>query len=213
MQNIIEICKEFGFEVPADKQADFNKKVSENYLTKAEHDKKLGKAESDRDDWKKRAETAEGTLKGFDGKDFDTITKERDEWKEKAENAEKEYAAKEAEREKQELLKEAFADIEFTSTAAKNAIMAQIAENVSVKNGNLIGFNDLLEDAKKNDASAFVDKEQQQLENNRTRFTTLAGNQNNGKSGKQIYSEMTLDERIKMKLNDPKGYEALLGNK
>lgn len=213
MQNIIEICKEFGFEVPADKQADFNKKVSENYLTKAEHDKKLGKAESDRDDWKKRAETAEGTLKGFDGKDFDTITKERDEWKEKAENAEKEYAAKEAEREKQELLKEAFADIEFTSTAAKNAIMAQIAENVSVKNGKLIGFNDLLEDAKKNDASAFVDKEQQQLENNRTRFTTPAGNQNNGKSGKQIYSEMTLDERIKMKLNDPKGYEALLGNK
>lgn len=213
MQNIIEICKEFGFEVPEDKQADFNKKVSENYLTKAEHDKKLGKAESDRDDWKKRAETAEGTLKGFDGKDFDTITKERDEWKEKAENAEKEYAAKEAEREKQELLKEAFADIEFTSTAAKNAIMAQIAENVSVKNGKLIGFNDLLEDAKKNDASAFVDKEQQQLENNRTRFTTPAGNQNNGKSGKQIYSEMTLDERIKMKLNDPKGYEALLGNK
>lgn len=213
MQNIIEICKEFGFEVPADKQADFNKKVSENYLTKAEHDKKLGKAESDRDDWKKRAETAEGTLKGFDGKDFETITKERDTWKEKAENAEKEYAAKEAEREKLELLKEAFADIEFTSTAAKNAIMAQIAENVSVKNGKLIGFNDLLEDAKKNDASAFVDKEQQQLENNRTRFTTPAGNQNNGKSGKQIYSEMTLDERIKMKLNDPKGYEALLGNK
>ena len=36
--------------------------------------------------------------------------------------------------------------------------MSQIAENVSVKNGKLIGFNDLLEDAKKNDASAFVSK-------------------------------------------------------
>ena len=196
MQNIIDICKEFGFEVPADKQADFNKKVSENYLTRAEHDKKLSKAENDRDSWKERAETAEGTLESFEGKDFDTITRERDQWKEKAEKAEKDYAAKEAEREKQELLKEAFADIEFTSTAAKNAIMAQVAEGVSVKGGKLIGFNDLLEDAKKNDASAFVDKEQQQLENNRTRFTTPAGNQNNGRPG-------TLTKKDIMSIKDP----------
>ncbi len=183
MQNIMEICKEFGFEIPADKQADFNKKVAENYVTKAEHDKKLNRAESDRDAWKKKAETAEETLKGFEGKDFDTITKERDEWKKKAEDAEKEYSAKEAEREKAELLKEAFADIEFTSTAARNAIMAQIAENVSVKNGKLIGFNDLLEDAKKNDASAFVDKEQQNLEQNKARFTTVMNNRNGGGAG------------------------------
>jgi type I restriction enzyme R subunit len=83
MQNIIDICKEFGLEIPADKQSDFNKKVAENYVTKAEHDKKLNRAESDRDTWKEKAESAEETLKGFDGKDFDTITKERDEWKKK----------------------------------------------------------------------------------------------------------------------------------
>lgn len=183
MQNIIEICKEFGLEIPADKQSDFNKKVAENYVTKAEHDKKLNRAESDRDTWKEKAETAEETLKGFDGKDFDTITRERDEWKKKAEDAEKEYSAKEAEREKQELLKDAFAEIEFTSESAKKAIMAQIAEGVSVKNGKLIGFNDLLEDAKKNDASAFVDKEQQNLEQNKARFTTSMNNQNGGNNG------------------------------
>ena len=90
--------------------------------------------------------------------------------------------------------------------------MAQIAENVSVKNGKLIGFNDLLEDAKKNDASAFVDKKQQNLEQNKARFTQPMSNQNGGKSGKQILSEMTLDERIKMKANDPEGYKALLSN-
>ena len=90
--------------------------------------------------------------------------------------------------------------------------MAQISENVSVKNGKLIGFNDLLEDAKKNDASAFVDKAQQNLEQNKARFTQPMNNQNGGKSGKQILSEMTLDERIKMKANDPEGYKALLGN-
>lgn len=172
MQNIIEILKANGIEVPEDKVATINKAVAENYKTVSEVEKKTSKLESERDSWKDRAETAEETLKGFEGKDFDTITRERDEWKKKAEDAEKEYSAKEAEREKQELLKEAFADIEFTSESAKKAIMAQIAEGVSVKNGKLIGFNDLLEDAKKSDASAFVDKEQQNLENNKARFTT-----------------------------------------
>ena len=180
MQNIIDICKEFGLEIPADKQSDFNKKVAENYVTKAEHDKKLNRAESDRDTWKEKAETAESTLKGFEGKDLNAMQKEIEDWKEKATKAESEYNAKIAEHEKQELLKEAFADIEFTSNAAKNAIMAQIAEGVSVKNGKLIGFNDLLEDAKKNDASAFVNKEQQNLEQHKAKFTTPMNN-NGGK--------------------------------
>jgi hypothetical protein len=94
----------------------------------------------------------------------------------KAENAEKEYSAKEAEREKKELLKEAFEGIEFTSESAKKAIMAQIGESVSVKNGKLIGFNDLLEDAKKNDASAFVNKEQENLEQGKAKFTDKMNN-------------------------------------
>lgn len=180
MQNIIEILKANGIEVPEDKVATINKAVAENYKTVSEVEKKTSKLESERDSWKDRAETAEETLKGFEGKDFDTITRERDEWKKKAEDAEKEYSAKEAEREKQELLKEAFAEIEFTSESAKKAIMAQVAEGVTVKNGKLIGFNDLLEDAKKNDASAFVNKEQQNLEQNKARFTTSMNNQSGG---------------------------------
>ena len=183
MQNIIEILKSNGIEVPEDKVASINKAVSENYKTVSEFDKKVSKLENERDSYKDRAESAEETLKGFDGKNLDEITKERDEWKKKAEDAEKDYTAKMAEHEKQELLKEAFADIEFTSTAAKNAIMAQIAENVSVKNGKLIGFNDLLEDAMKNDASAFVDKAQQNLEQNKARFTGPMNKQNGNNNG------------------------------
>ena len=212
MQNILEICKEFGLEVPADKQADFSKKVAENYKTVSEVDKKTSKLETERDSWKERAETAEETLKGFDGKNLDEITRERDAWKKKAEDAEKDYSDKMAAHEKRELLKEAFAEIEFTSEAAKKANMSQIEEGVTVKNGKLIGYNDLLEDAKKNDAAAFVNKEQHNLEQNKARFTNPANNQNGGKSGKQILSEMSLDERIKMKTNDPEGYKALLSN-
>ena len=206
MQNILDICKEFGLEIPADKQSDFNKKVAENYVTNAEHDKKLNRAESDRDTWKEKAETAESTLKGFEGKDLNAMQKEIEDWKEKATKAESEYNAKMAEHEKQELLKEAFADIEFTSNAAKNAIMAQIAESISVKNGKLIGFNDLLEDAKKNDASAFVNKEQQNLEQNKAKFTTPMNNQN-GKTG-----TMTKEEIMAIKDRGERR-DAMLANK
>lgn len=178
MQKLIETLKQFGIEVPTEKHAEVKKALSEHYKNAAEHKKTIGNLETERDSWKERAETAEETLKKFDGKDVDAMQREIDDWKKKAEDAEKNFNAKEAEREKQELLKEAFADIEFTSNAAKNAIMAQISENVSVKNGKLIGFNDLLEDAKKNDASAFVDKEQKNLEQNKARFTNPMNNQN-----------------------------------
>lgn len=192
MQNIIEILKSIGIEVPEDKVATINKSVSENYKTISEFEKKVSKLESENESLKERAEAAEETLKGFEGKDFETITKERDEWKMKAENAEKEYSAKEAEREKKELLKEAFEGIEFTSESAKKAIMAQIGESVSVKNGKLIGFNDLLEDAMKNDASAFVNKEQENLEQGKAKFTDKMNN--NGKTG-----TMTKDEILQIK--------------
>lgn len=193
--NIIEELGKLGIELNDNNKSAITKKFSEEVISVFEHEKKVKKAEVDRDTWKERAETAESTLKGFEGKDFDTIKKERDDWKKKAEEAEKEYSSKMAEHEKQELLKEAFANIEFTSNSAKNAIMAQISESVSVKNGKLIGFNDLLEDAKKNDASAFVDKEHQILEQNKVRFTTSMNNK--GGAGN------TLTRKDIMSIKDP----------
>lgn len=174
--NIIEKLKQFNVEVTSEMEKAF----AGDFLSEKEVEKKLSKAESDRDSWKQKAETAEETLKGFDGKDFDTITRERDEWKKKAEDAEKEYSAKEAEREKRGLIEDAMVGIEFTSESAKKAIMAQIYEGVSVKNGKLIGFNDLLEDAKKNDASAFVSKKDDGIK------ITSGNGGNNGISGSAL---------------------------
>ena len=200
--NIIEKLKQFNVEVTPEMEKAF----SGDFLSEKEVEKKISKLQTENESLKDRAETAEETLKGFEGKDFDTITRERDEWKKKAEDAEKEYSAKEAEREKQELLKEAMADVEFTSESARKAITAQIAEGVSVKNGKLIGFNDLLEDAKKNDASAFVDKEQQNLEQNKAKFTTSMNNKG-GKVG-----TMTKDEIMAIKDRGERR-QAMLANK
>lgn len=79
MKNIHTILSEYGITVPDDKKADFDKAIAANYKTVAEYDKQAGKLTA----MTERAETAENTLKGFEGKDFDAITKDRDEWKQK----------------------------------------------------------------------------------------------------------------------------------
>ena len=45
MQNIEAILTELGIEVSADKKENLTKKVAENYVTKAEHEKKPGHVE------------------------------------------------------------------------------------------------------------------------------------------------------------------------
>lgn len=153
--DILKVLKELGVEVTDAITA----KLSGEFVTKDEMDKKVGKAESDRDEWKKKAETSEETLKGFEGKDIDGISKDRDSWKEKYETLDKESKEKAAADERNSLLDEAFKEIKFSSKAAGESIRNRIAENVSVKNGKLIGFNDLLESEKEADATAFVTKE------------------------------------------------------
>lgn len=175
MLKVITELEKLGLELTDEQKESVKKNIGEEVYSKGEFEKKVRKAEDERDQYKTRAETAEETLRGFDGKDFETITKERDEWKEKAETAKKDYDAKIAEREKNDLLKEAFESVKFSSESAKKAVMADIAASVTVKDGKLIGFNDLLEDAKKNDAGAFVDEQEQQSEQNQATFTAPMG--------------------------------------
>ena len=171
MQNIEAILTELGIEVSADKKESLTKKVAENYVTKAEHEKKLGKAETDRDTWKGKAETAESTLKGFEGVDLETMQKDLADWKKKAEDAEKNAQAQLYERDFTDALKTEFEGIKFSSEAAKRAIMAEVKEaGLKLKDGKILGLNDLIEQMKQSDASAFVDESQQQAQQNQARF-------------------------------------------
>ena len=175
MVKVISELEKLGIELSDEQKEGIKKNIGEAMYSEFEFNKKVKKAEEDRDEWKTRAETAEETLKGFDGKDLDTITKERDEWKKKAEDAEAEYSSKLAEREKRDLLNEAIKDIKFTSESAKKSILAEIEAGVSVKNGKLVGFNDLLEEAKKTDAGAFVNEQDEHNKENQAVFTTPMG--------------------------------------
>lgn len=173
MQKLIETLGSFGIEIPEDKQADVKKALSEHYKNAGEVTKTLTKVEGERDTWKERAEIAENTLKSFEGIDPESIKGELATWKQKAADAEKEYNDKIYERDFADALKTALEDVKFSSASAKKAVMADIKDaGLKLKNGKILGLNDLLEQMKKDDASAFVDDDQEQAEQNQARFTT-----------------------------------------
>lgn len=116
MKNIHTILSEIGISIPDDKKAEFDKAVAENYKTSAEFEKKVNRLTEDLADEKKRADTAVETLKGFEGKDFDAITRERDDWKKKHDEA---VAAHQKEQEDREF--SATLEAAITESKGKNA--------------------------------------------------------------------------------------------
>lgn len=146
------------------------------------------KLTADRDKEKERADTAEETLKKFDGVDVETMQAELATWQQKAKDAEKDYADKLAQRDFEDALKEEIGGYKFTSEAAKKAIMAEIREaGLKVKDGKILGLSDLLAQMKEKDASAFVDEKQEQLEAGRAKPFT--GPLNSGGSSKKLTRE------------------------
>lgn len=123
MKNIIDICKDFGIEIPADKHAEFNKTVAENYKTIAEFEKKVNRLTDDLAAEKKRADDAVETLKGFDGKDFDAIQKERDEWKKKHDDAVAAHKQEQEDREFSQILETAITEAKGKNTKAITALL------------------------------------------------------------------------------------------
>lgn len=168
------------------------------------------KLTADRDKEKERADTAEETMKKFDGVDVETMQAELATWQQKAKDAEKDYADKLAQRDFEDALKEEISGYKFTSEAAKEAIMARIrAAGLKVSDGKILGLSDLLAQMKEKDASAFVDEKQEQLEAGRAKPFTgpLKGAAQPTTSEK--FKAMSLDERMRLKASDPAAYERM----
>lgn len=169
MKNIEKILAELGIEVPEDKAADLMKEVNANYKTIAEFEKKEKLIES----LKEKAESAQETIEKFKDVDPEKIKGEVEAWKKKAEDAEAEYKKGLYDRDFKDALDKAMADIKFTSNSAKIAVEKQIKDSgIMLKDGKLIGFNDILESIKTSDKDAFVDEEAAHAEETKVKFTS-----------------------------------------
>ena len=152
-------------------------------------------------------------MKGFEGVDLETMQKELSDWKQKATEAEKNAQAQLYERDFADALKTEFEGIKFSSDAAKRAIMAEVKKaDLKLKDGKILGLNDLLSQMKEKDASAFVDDAQQQAQQNMARFTAPAGKSGSaGTLTKADWKGMSLDERIALKNSNPELYNSMKG--
>ena len=123
MKNIHTILSEIGMTIPEDKKADFDKAVAENYKTAAEFEKKVNRLTEDLNAEKKRADTAVETLKGFEGKDFDAITRDRDKWKKDYEDTVAAHQKEQEDREFNSVLEAAITDAKGKNAKAIMALM------------------------------------------------------------------------------------------
>ncbi len=167
------------------------------------------KLTADCDKEKERADTAEETLKKFDGVDLEGMKAEVDKWKLEAEKTKTEYERKEAEREFEDILKTAISEAKGRN---EKAIRANLDIEKLMKSRNQReDVKKALEDLKgaEDTAFMFVDEKQEQLEAGRAKPFTgpLKGAAQPTTSEK--FKAMSLDERMKLKASDPAAYERM----
>lgn len=173
MKNIYEILKSFGLVVPEDKKEEFDKLLNENYKTQAEVNNlngKLTKAEGERDALQAKyntdiaqRDTDLADLKqkladaGTDAETLKSLQTEFDTLKTNYANAQADYQ-KELNKQAYEFaIKEKTNGLQFTSNSAKKAFLSDaLAKNLTMDNGNILGFDDFVNAYKEQDAGAFV---------------------------------------------------------
>ena len=209
MQNYEQILAELGIEVPEDKKSDLKKKMSENYKTVADYDKQVKK----KDDYKISLDDVQTRLAELEKEDVDglkakitTLTQELAD--------EKEARAKEAKQtELRDKVNDFLSDKKFVNAITEDSIRSQMIQKLEEENGKNAEdvFKELTTKDGKPIENILVD-EKKAPDVNIPRFTTKF-NSGEQKKGTQKLREMSLDDIMKLKAEDPDYYATLLNDK
>lgn len=209
MQNYEQILAELGIEVPEDKKSDLKKKMSENYKTVADYDKQVKK----KDEYKISLDDVQTRLAELEKEDVDglkdkitTLTQELAD--------EKEARAKEAKQtELRDKVKDFLSDKKFVNAITEDSIRSQMIQKLEEENGKNAEdvFKELTTKDGKPIENILVD-EKKAPDVKIPSFTTKF-NSGEQKKGTQKLREMSLDERMKLKAEDPDYYATLLNDR
>ena len=126
MKNIFEIMKEYGFEVPEDKKADFEKTVLENYKTVSDYNNQKQKLDAANETIKAN-DTAIGDLKkqleGFKDVDVKELKNRISTLESEKETIKNEYDEKIADRDFNDILKESISTAKGRNAKAITALL------------------------------------------------------------------------------------------
>lgn len=126
MKNIFEIMKEYGLEVPEDKKKDFEKAVLENYKTVTDYDNQVKKLDAANDTIKAN-DTAmkdlQDKLDGFKDVDVSGLNQRIKDLEAEKANIQKDYDARIADRDFNDLVKESIAAVNGRNAKAITALL------------------------------------------------------------------------------------------
>ena len=126
MKNIFEIMKEYGLEVPEDKKKDFEKAVLENYKTMTDYDNQTKKLDAANETIKAN-DTAmkdlQTKLDGFKEVDVSGLNQRIKDLETEKANIQKDYDAKIADRDFDDLVKESIAAVNGKNAKAITALL------------------------------------------------------------------------------------------
>lgn len=209
MQNYEQILAELGIEVPEDKKSDLKKKMSENYKTVADYDKQVKK----KDEYKISLDDVQTRLAELEKEDVDglkdkitTLTQELAD--------EKEARAKEAKQtELRDKVKDFLSDKKFVNAITEDSIRSQMIQKLEEENGENAEdvFKELTTKDGKPIENILVDEKK--VPDVKIPSFTTKFNSGEQKKGTQKLREMSLDDRMKLKAEDPDYYATLLNDR
>lgn len=209
MQNYEQILAELGIEVPEDKKSDLKKKMSENYKTVADYDKQVKK----KDEYKISLDDVQTRLAELEKEDVDglkdkitTLTQELAD--------EKEARAKEAKQtELRDKVKDFLSDKKFVNAITEDSIRSQMIQKLEEENGKNVEdvFKELTTKDGKPIENILVDEKK--VPDVKIPSFTTKFNSGEQKKGTQKLREMSLDDRMKLKAEDPDYYATLLNDR
>ncbi len=209
MQNYEKILEDLGIEIPEDKKADLKKKMSENYKTVADYNKQVEK----KDEYKTSLDEVQSKLADLEKEDVDGLkTKITTLTQELAD--EKEARAKEAKQtELRDKVKDFLSDKKFVNAITEDSIRSQMIQKLEEENGKNAEdvFKELTTKDGKPIENILVDEKK--VPDVKIPSFTTKFNSGEQKKGTQKLREMSLDERMKLKAEDPDYYATLLNDR
>lgn len=132
---------------------------------KAAKDKTIADLTAERDGLKTRLDTAETTLKKFDGIDPQQIQQEIQTYKTQAEEAEKKYTRELTQRDQKDWITKKLDEYGVSSPFARTALEAECMSpdaGLTWKDGSFFGFDDFMKAAKAKDAGLYLTPEEKE---------------------------------------------------
>lgn len=178
MTDIKELLESIGTELSEEAKSQFLAEHAKSYKPAAEMERKLNKANSERDALREQLDAMKADLQRFDGVDLESLRQQIEDANARATAAEKEYQDKIAERDEMDAITRGLEKYKFSSGAAKEAVASKAkAARLPITEGSVIGLDELISKLKDEDPGAFVD-----METPKAQFTKSLENQARSKS-------------------------------